>query len=334
MLREVGLGEARPINGRCVAAIRASQAKAKANQTRRGAVVRRILRRRPSAGLIVALVALFVALGGGGAYAAFKLPSNSVGSQQLKRHSVGTVQLTNWVDAQLLRVSKLHGTHGVTGTNGASGSTGATGPAGPAGAPGSQGPAGARGGQGPQGSQGGQGPQGNLGPQGQAGAASLLTWTYGDIQVPDSSGACGNAWAELTYDTAMEVTPQANGSYMVSKYLTGSFVTLGGTDQPNPAASGGKCGDNAQKGNAIGNFQGIETWTVGSGPTNFDPTATCAACSTATSSEGQNADFMKAYFPGSTYSGPINYDFVYHTVSNGSWVHSNTPDNNTGNITG
>ena len=298
----------------------------------------RILRRRPSAGLVVALVALFVALGSGGAYAAFALPANSVGSQQLKNHSVGPAKLTAWVDAQLTKVSKLPtGKTGTNGTNGAPGSQGQTGASGASGTSGQQGPTGRQGAQGPQGAEGAEGvagQEGVQGPQGQAGAASLLTWTYGDIQVPDPSGDCANDWATDTYDTAMEVTPQADGSYLVSKYLTGSFVTLADTDQPNPTASGGTCGEKAQKGGVNGTFQGIETWKVGSGPTNFDPTAVCSSCANATSSEQQNADFMNAYFPGSTYSGYQNYDFVYHTISNGSWVHSNTPDNNTGNITG
>lgn len=295
----------------------------------------RILRRRPSAGLVVALVALFVALGSGGAYAAFKLPTNSVGSQQLKNHSVGPGKLTTWVDAQLNKVSKLNtGKSGTDGTNGAQGQSGAGGATGTAGPQGPQGQQGAQGQQGVAGQQGLAGQEGTQGPQGQAGAASLLTWTYGNIQVPDTSGDCGNDWATDTYDTAMEVTPQADGSYLVTKYLTGFITTIADTDQPNPTASGGKCGDNAQTGGVLGTFQGIETWTVGTGPTDFDPTATCASCAKASSSEQQNADFMNAYFPGSTYSGVKNYDFVYHTVSNGSWVHSNAPDNNTGNITG
>ncbi len=139
-----------------------------------------------------------------------------------------------------------------------------------------------------------------------------MTWTYGDIQVPDTSGDCGNDWATDAYDTAMEVTPQANGSYLVSKYLSGSFVTIAG-DAPNAKAGGGTCGVNALKDGINGTFQGIETWTVGTGPTNFDPTAVCASCSKATSSEQQNADFMATYFPGATYSGPQNYDFMYRT---------------------
>src|ERR1700746_1973294 len=42
---------------------------------------------RPSAGLVVAIIALIVALGGT-SYAAFSLPKNSVGTRQLKKSAV------------------------------------------------------------------------------------------------------------------------------------------------------------------------------------------------------------------------------------------------------
>ena len=45
--------------------------------------------RRPSLAMVVALLALFVALGGG-AYAALKLPKNSVGSKQIKANAVNS----------------------------------------------------------------------------------------------------------------------------------------------------------------------------------------------------------------------------------------------------
>ena len=51
-----------------------------------------LLRRRPSASLVVSFAALFVALGGVG-YAATQLPANSVGSAQLKNGSVGNWKL-------------------------------------------------------------------------------------------------------------------------------------------------------------------------------------------------------------------------------------------------
>lgn len=46
-----------------------------------------ILRRRPSAALLVSCVALFVSLGGAG-YAAVSIPNNSVGAAQLKKNAV------------------------------------------------------------------------------------------------------------------------------------------------------------------------------------------------------------------------------------------------------
>src|SRR5438046_663170 len=52
------------------------------------------IRRRMSPGMIVALVALFVALGGG-AYAASHLSENSVGSKTIKKGAVKTRNLHN-----------------------------------------------------------------------------------------------------------------------------------------------------------------------------------------------------------------------------------------------
>jgi hypothetical protein len=54
----------------------------------------RVLRHRPSPAMAVALLALFVSLGGG-AYAALKLPNNSVGPRQLKRGAVTGPKIRN-----------------------------------------------------------------------------------------------------------------------------------------------------------------------------------------------------------------------------------------------
>ena len=51
-----------------------------------------LVRRRPSASLIISFVALFIALGGVG-YAATQLPAGSVGTAQLKNGSVGNWKL-------------------------------------------------------------------------------------------------------------------------------------------------------------------------------------------------------------------------------------------------
>jgi hypothetical protein len=54
--------------------------------------LRSVLRRRPSAALVVSFLALFVALGGAG-WAAFRLPRHSVGNAQLQNFSVGNAKL-------------------------------------------------------------------------------------------------------------------------------------------------------------------------------------------------------------------------------------------------
>lgn len=266
--------------------------------------------KRPSGALVVAFVALFVALSGG-AFAATtlighrQLASNSVWHNNIGKGAVHVDSLSKYIQHQLAKTGKL----------------------GPAGPQGPQGPAGASGVSSQGGTTGVVGPQG---PQGPRGANSPLTYTFANNSGPDS-GDCGNNWATDSYDTTIVATPEADGSYLVTKYVKGTFVTIANTSQPNPSS----CPGDQQTGGVNGTFQGIETWTVGSGPVNFDPTASCDSCSGASSSEGQNGDFTAAFFPGNTYnSGTLKYDFVYHTASNGSWVDSDTPNNNTGNITG
>jgi hypothetical protein len=96
--------------------------------------MRRIVR-RPSAGMVVGLTALFVALGGTG-YAAVVLPAHSVGTKQLKRNAVISSRVR---DFSLLRRDFKRGQlpRGPRGPRGPAGPQGATGP------PGATGPAGA-----------------------------------------------------------------------------------------------------------------------------------------------------------------------------------------------
>ncbi len=54
--------------------------------------LRSLVRRHPSAALVVSFLALFVALGGAG-YAALRIPANSVGTAQLQNFSVGNAKL-------------------------------------------------------------------------------------------------------------------------------------------------------------------------------------------------------------------------------------------------
>jgi hypothetical protein len=104
--------------------------------------------------MVVALVALFVALGGG-AYAALKLPANSVGAAQLKKSAVTPTKLSPAAKTAL--------------------ST--PGPKGEAGARGPEGPRGEAGPRGDSGTKGDTGPRGEVGPKGDTGpGASILNY--------------------------------------------------------------------------------------------------------------------------------------------------------------
>jgi hypothetical protein len=86
--------------------------------------------RRPSPALIIAVVALFVALGGTG-YAAIKLPKASVGAKQLKKNAVTSAKVKN--SSLLLgdfRASERRKLRGPAGTPGAQGLQGIQGPKG------------------------------------------------------------------------------------------------------------------------------------------------------------------------------------------------------------
>ena len=103
--------------------------------------MRRLGFRLPSPALVLAGIALVVALGGTG-YAALALPSNSVGTAQLKQDAVTSGKVKN---GSLLRADFKAGQlpRGAKGARGAVGAKGATGATGATGAPGATGPAGA-----------------------------------------------------------------------------------------------------------------------------------------------------------------------------------------------
>ena len=135
--------------------------------------------RRPSAGTIISLIALFVALGGT-SYAAIALaPKNSVGSPQVINGSLQTVDLSKKARAALKGNRGPAGPAGAQGAQGAAGLTGAAGAAGPAGATGPAGSAGAVGATGPAGASGAAGATGPRGPSDvyQAADLSFVAWT-------------------------------------------------------------------------------------------------------------------------------------------------------------
>jgi hypothetical protein len=89
---------------------------------------------------VMATVAVFLALGGG-AYAAVKLPRNSVGASQLKKNAVSSTKVKNgslkkddFAKNQL--PAGAPGAVGPAGARGATGPIGPTGPGGPGGPPG------------------------------------------------------------------------------------------------------------------------------------------------------------------------------------------------------
>jgi Collagen triple helix repeat (20 copies) len=118
-------------------------------------VIRRI--RKPSAPMIVALIALFVALSGNAVAGVL------ITGAQIKDHSIGFVDLSSSAAA------KLKGAPGAPGPQGAKGDTGAQGPAGQIGPQGAKGDSGAAGPQGPAGPQGIHGEGGPAGPAGAPG---------------------------------------------------------------------------------------------------------------------------------------------------------------------
>jgi hypothetical protein len=105
---------------------------------------------------IIAVVALFVALGGGAA-----LASGLVSGSQIENHSIAAKKLTKSA------IRSLRGRRGPQGAQGAPGATGATGP---------QGTMGASGVTGSPGPAGPQGPAGPTGPQGPAGLSNIVSW--------------------------------------------------------------------------------------------------------------------------------------------------------------
>ncbi len=124
------------------------------------------LRARLSYANVVATLALFITLGGT-SYAAIKLPSNSVGSTQLRANAVTSAKVK---DGSLLlqdfSAAQRAALRGAAGSQGAQGAQGPKGDAGPQGL------------QGPKGDAGLQGLQGLQGPAGAPGATNVVVHTH------------------------------------------------------------------------------------------------------------------------------------------------------------
>lgn len=120
---------------------------------------------------VVSTICLVLLLGGGTAYAATQfLPTNSVGSAQIKKGAVTPAKLS---PAAKVAITGATGPQGPKGEPGSRGEAGLRGEAGPRGEAGQKGDTGAKGDTGPQGDPGAKGevgPRGDTGAKGDAGA--------------------------------------------------------------------------------------------------------------------------------------------------------------------
>jgi Collagen triple helix repeat (20 copies) len=185
--------------------------------------VSRVKIRRPSPALLVAVIALFVALGGGAATAATKLLIHSgdiadgaVTNHKLANRSVGIHKLKIPLRAALAKAASAP--RGVVGAQGPQGATGPQGPQGAQGAQGAQGPKGDTGAQGAKGDTGPAGAQGGRGIQGPAGTPILFASTQNctpDLCIdaaPGPQGAAGAGGWGWDNDANAPVTDLAVGS--------------------------------------------------------------------------------------------------------------------------
>jgi hypothetical protein len=159
---------------------------------------------RPTPTTVIALVALFVALGGTG-YAALKLPKNSVGTKQLKNNAVTGAKVKNGS----LSVGDFGGTlpTGATGPKGDTGAKGDKGDTGAKGDPGAKGDKGDKGDAGNNGNNGSQGPTGAAGANGAALVASARCLNAAGCPVPSTGNtliplAGDTTWTQATGDAA------------------------------------------------------------------------------------------------------------------------------------
>ena len=156
------------------------------------------MRSRMTSAHVIALIALFVALGGTG-YAAVKLPKNSVGAAQIKTGGVGSSEVKNGS----LRKADFKNTDL---------------PAGP---------------QGPQGPPGANGTNGTNGAPGPAGSAKAFARVAADATLqPDVTGFP----SQVKGLTAADVTPGVGGAatgtrcFSLSFQPTSALVTLDNAD--------------------------------------------------------------------------------------------------------
>jgi hypothetical protein len=191
------------------------------------------------------------------------------------------------------------------------------------------GPAGARGAPGPKGDTGATGAAGATGATGPAGPAGL---SVPGVVVTHVSGGdsshCGGDWANDDYKRTLQFIPQNDGTIQVVRSYDGTFTTIAGASQPNPAS----CPGPLQTGGVTGTFTGFDVVVVTGGV--FTPNATCPdPCTTAA--------MLATFFPAdggppATTPGPTNgWEYQYDAGAAGHWVNRSAfRGGDIGNITG
>lgn len=189
---------------------------------------------------VIAALALFVALGGGAAWAGGLIPGS-----RIKNHSIATRKLTKSAILSLRGATGAVGPQGPQGTPGTPGGPpGPQGPMGPTGLTGATGPAGPAGPAGPKGATGAQGPAGTSGgPVGYTQTGATITGFHG-VSVTATAvntaikvtGAAVFASATSYVCYGSDVTAKHTGALVMFTYTSGSQFQY--------ALSGGKFAGN------------------------------------------------------------------------------------------
>ncbi len=230
---------------------------------------------RPSPALVVAVVAVVLAIGGG-AWAAIPGSDGVIHACYQREH--GQLRLIDTSQHQGCKKSEVAISWNQTGPPGPQGQKGDTGPQGPQGQKGDtgpQGPQGQKGDTGPQGPQGQKGDTGPQGPQGQKGDTGAQgqagpEWVVSGLVFPDGTFQIKNT----DPGTTVTVTHPATGQYVLS-------ATGLGTDCPLPmltaaggwdglSYNGGNCGGGNLNGTTVSTSDGQDhAWSftiVGTDP--------------------------------------------------------------------
>jgi Collagen triple helix repeat (20 copies) len=190
---------------------------------------------------VIATIALFLALGGGAAWAASSIPRNSVGAAQIKSGAVTGEKIRNGtLLASAFKAGELPtgaqgepgepgevGPQGEIGPRGETGAPGKAGPQGEAGPEGEAGERGARGERGLQGEPGEPGEAGEQGPRGQRGAEGA-EGPEGERGPQGREGEAGTTEVVVRYGKFISPEKGSVTSYAACK--PGETVTGGGFD--------------------------------------------------------------------------------------------------------